>query len=336
MSRPLKINFQLTTRLGLLVALFILFAILESSFATWANIYTVFEGVAFAGLVALGVGITIIAGEIDLSVASMAALAGVIGVILANKVHPIWAVIAAVAVTALIGGLQGLVIGLLRINSIVFTLGTMIAVRGLVYIVSREETVILANLDIADFVRYRLFIFSPFSLITLVIFVLAGIFMAYSRWGRNVYALGGGRNEALSAGVPLISTMVMIFAISGAFAGLSGALVSMKSGSAMPRGLDDLLLPAVTAALVGGASLAGGKGTIPGFFLGVLIIRFISSYINFQAMPYYAESLATGFVLLLVIAIELLTETPEARERWKRWTRLRQEAREVAHKASGN
>jgi ribose/xylose/arabinose/galactoside ABC-type transport system permease subunit len=318
-----RIDFQLATRIGLLGLLFVVFAILESSFATTANVYTVFEGFAFSGLAALGVGITIIAAELDLSVASVAALAGVIAVGLTNVMWPGYAVLIAVAIAAGIGALQGLSIGLLRINSLVFTLGSMIGIRGLVYIVSKERTVILADLSLADVIKHRLFLFSPFSLITLGLFVLVGLFMAYTRWGRDVYALGGGRNEALAAGVPYLRTMVMIFALSAGLAGVAGALVSLKSGSAMPRGLEDLLLPAVTAVLLGGASLAGGKGTVFGIFLGVIVLRFISSFINFRAMPFYAESLATGFVLLLVIAIELLTETPEARQRWQRFKHLR-------------
>jgi ribose/xylose/arabinose/galactoside ABC-type transport system permease subunit len=319
-----RIDFQLATRVGLLGLLFGVFSVLESSFATPANVYTVFEGFAFAGLVALGVGITIIAAELDLSVASMAALAGVIAVGLTNVVWPVYAVLIAVGIASALGALQGLLIGLLRINSLVFTLGSMIGLRGLVYMVSKEKTVILNDLSLADAIKYRLFLFSPFSLITLGLFILVGLFMAYTKPGRDVYALGGGRNEALAAGVPYLRTMIMIFTLSAGLAGVAGALVSLKSGSAMPRGLEDLLLPAVTAVLLGGASLAGGKGTVFGVFLGVIILRCISSYINFRAMPFYAESLATGFVLLLVIAIELLTETPEARKRWQRFKHLRQ------------
>ncbi len=325
MNRKRRLNAQLLSRFGLLVGLFILFATLESSFATWANIFAVFEGFAFAGLMAVGVGITIFAGEMDLSIASVAALSGVISVLLANKIPAVLAVLVAVVFCAAFGALQGWAIGLLGINSIVLTLGSMIAIRGLVYIIAREQTAILDNLDIADMVKYKLFIFTPFSLITIAVLVLLGLFMRYVRWGRNIYALGGGRNEALAAGVPLLRSMVLIFAFSAGLSGLCGALVSLKSGSAMPRGLEDLLLPAVTAVLVGGASLTGGKGTIQGTFIGVIILRFISSYINFKGMPYFVESLATGIVLVVVIAIELLTETPEARERWRHWAQLRRE-----------
>jgi len=319
MKSLFRLDFQIYSRVVLAIALFIIFSMFESSFATTGNIYVALEGFAFTGLVALAIGITIIAGEMDLSVGSIAAVAGVVAVSFAH-LGLIYSVLIAVLVSAVIGALQGLAIGLLRIPSIVFTVGTMIGLRGLVYILAREKTVVVPDLNMVEVIKHRIFIFSPFSLITIAIFIIIGLFMACSRPGRNIYAIGGGRMEAVAAGVPVFRTTVLVFMLSGTLAGLSGALISLKSGSAIPRGLDGLLLIAAASALIGGTSLAGGRGTVLGIALGSIIIRFVSSYINFKAMPYYAESLATGFLLILVIAIELLAGRPWAH---KLWTRLR-------------
>jgi len=304
-----RLDIQITSRIVLVLALFVLFSALESSFATEANIYTVLEGFAFTGLVALAIGITIIAGEMDLSVGSMAAVAGVIAVSFAG-----WgltcAVLLAVLVTATLGALQGVAIGLLRIPSIVFTVGTMIGLRGLVYILSGEETVVVPDLKMVEVIRHPVSVFSLFSLITIGIFILMGLVLSYSRPGRNVYAIGGGRMAATAAGVPVFRTIVLIFTVSGILAGLAGSLVCLKSGSAIPRGLEGLLLLAAASALIGGTSLSGGRGTVLGIALGVMTIRFVSSYIHFKAMSYYAENLAIGALLILVVAIDLLVATP--------------------------
>jgi ribose transport system permease protein len=307
MKSSLRLDSQITSRIVVVLAIFVLFSALESSFATGANIYTVLEGFAFTGLVALAIGITIIAGEMDLSVGSMAAVAGVIAVSFAG-LGLIFAVLLAVLVTATLGALQGVAIGLLRIPSIVFTVGTMIGLRGLVYILSGEETVVVPDLEVVEVIRHPVSVFSLFSLITIGMFILMGFFMSYSHPGRNIYAIGGGRAEAAAAGVPVFPTIVLIFAVSGMLAGLAGALVCLKSGSAIPHGLDGLLLLAAAAALIGGTSLSGGRGTVLGIALGAIAIRFVSSYINFKAMPYYAENLAIGALLILVIAIELVAE----------------------------
>jgi len=309
MKNSLRLDPQITSRIVLVLVLFVLFSVFESSFATAANIYTVLEGFAFTGLVALAIGITIIAGEMDLSVGSMAAVAGVIAVSFAG-LGLIFAVLLAVLVTAALGALQGVAIGLLRIPSIVFTVGTMIWLRGLVYILSGENTVVVPDLKMVEVIRHPVSVFSLFSLITIGMFILMGLFMNYSRSGRNVYAIGGGRMQAAAAGVPVFRTIVLIFTVSGILAGLAGSLVCLKSGSAIPHGLEGLLLLAAAAALIGGTTLSGGRGTVLGIALGAMTIRFVSSYINFKAMPYYAENLAIGALLILIIAIELLVAKP--------------------------
>ena len=309
MKSSLHFEAQITTRIVLVLVLFVLFSVLEASFAAAANIYTVLEGFAFTGLVALALGITIIAGEMDLSVGSMAAVAGVVAVSLAGW-GLLCAVLLAVLVTATLGALQGVAIGLLRIPSIVFTVGTMIGLRGLVYILSGEETVVVSDLNMVEIIRHPVSVFSLFSLVTIGVFILIGFFLRYTRPGRNIYAIGGGRMEAAAAGVPVYRTIVLIFTVSGLLAGLAGALVCLKSGSAIPHGLDGLLLLAAVAALIGGTALSGGQGTVLGIALGAMTIRLVSSFINFKALPYYAENLAFGVLLILVIGIELLLEKP--------------------------
>ncbi len=305
-------------RLAVFVGVFAVFAIADRRFATPNNIFTIFEGFAWLGLAALAVGLTIIAGELDLSVGSVAAVAGIVAVSIVEDIG----LVPAVVVTALLGmaygAVQGYLIHRLKIHSLVFTLGTLIGLRGLAFMISGENTVVMKNLDIADAVRNQLWIFSPFSLVTIVVFTLVGLFLVYTRYGREIFAVGGGRQEAAAAGVPLVRPLVLTFALSGSMAALAGALTSIKSGSAGPAAFEQLLLPAATAALIGGVSLLGGKGSVIGVAIGTLTLRFITSGLSLGGAPFYVLTLATGAVLIVVVVLELVVERPVVRAALRR------------------
>lgn len=318
MIERLRHQSELVSRVGLAAAVFVFFWVIQDGFASVNNLNTILDGFAFAGLAALGVGVTIIAAEFDLSIGSMAAVAGVVAVQFAD-LGLVPAVLIAVGLAAVVGILQGLAIASFGINSLVFTIGTLILFRGVAFWWSGEQTITIADLSIATAIRTQIWIFSPFSLITLILFVVIGAFLAYHRWGREIYAIGGGRAEALAAGISLHRPMMIAFGISAAVAGLAGALVSLKSGSASPNNFETLLLPAATAALIGGASLQGGKGNALGIAVGAVTIRFIVSGLALRGAPFFVESLSLGILLLFVIAFQLLFETEQAKERWRRW-----------------
>ena len=311
-------------RLALFAAVFMVFTGLYPRFASVNNIFTIFEGFAWLGLGALAVGITIIAGELDLSVGSVAAVSGIIAVSLVEGVGLVPAVLASTLAGLVFGAAQGYLVHRLKVHSLVLTLGSLIALRGLAFMISGENTVAMENLDIAFAVRTQLGIFSPFSLATILVFALVGFFLVYTRFGREIFAVGGGRNEAAAAGVPLVRPLVLTFALSGSIAALAGAMTSIKSGSAGPAAFETLLLPAATAALIGGVSLLGGKGSVAGIAVGALTLRCISSGLSLGGLPFYVLTLATGVVLIAVVVLELLVGRPEVRNRLRRWRTRRQ------------
>ncbi|MBI4259922.1 MAG: ABC transporter permease, partial [Actinobacteria bacterium] len=186
LRRP-RVGRVLGSRLLLAAAIFVYFALSLERFFTVNNVFTIFEGFASLGLAALAVGLTIIAGELDLSVGSAAAVAGILAVMWAD-LGLVPSVVLVTAVGATFGALQGYAIYRLRIASIVFTLGSLIALRGLAFVISGEDTVVVPDLAIAKVVKHQLFLFSPFSLVTIGVFVIIGLFLAYTRWGREIYA----------------------------------------------------------------------------------------------------------------------------------------------------
>lgn len=138
------------------------------------------------------------------------------------------------------------------------------------------------------------------------IFVLGFLFLNYAVWGREIYAIGGGRAEAKAAGVSTIKPLVIAFAVSGALAGLAGALSSVRLGSATPLGFDTLLLSVVTACLMGGVALEGGRGSVFGIFIGLMTLRFLVGGAASLGAPYWLQSLAIGALLMLAIVVQML------------------------------
>lgn len=305
---------SLVSRIGLLIFIWVVFTALNPKFLSPNTMYAVLEGFAITGLVAAGLATTMLVGELDLSVGSVAAVAGIIAV-QSTGFGFLPAVLFAV-VTALAFGLaQGWVIARTGINSLVFTIGTLILVRGIAFIITPvAELMPLDRIGMSDFLVTRLWIFSPFSLTTLILVISLGLFLALTRWGREMMAFGGAREEARAAGLNMRRPIIIAFGISATFAGLAGALASIKSASAAPFSYEGLLLTGVTAALVGGVSLYGGRGTMLGVVIGTLILRSLTSGIANQGAAVYIESLAIGVILLLVLLVEFFTESPQKQE----------------------
>jgi ribose/xylose/arabinose/galactoside ABC-type transport system permease subunit len=282
------------------------FAFTVPSYGTSGNAYAILEACALIGLVAAGLGVTMLAGELDLSVGSVAACAGIFAISLSS--YGVGVAVAAAVVPAIVFGmLQGYAIARLQIPSLVFTLGTFIGIRGAAYLLTNERTITLAlsDLSISTGLRARYLIFSPFSLLMIAAIILLALILRYTRIGREVYAVGGARRESRAAGVPQVRPLVFAFAVSSGLAALAGALASLRGGSATPTGYETLLLAAVAAALVGGISVYGGRGTMAGLFVGVVTLQLLLAALQLLAAPTWAANMMTGAVLLAFLAVDI-------------------------------
>lgn len=313
-------------RLIILVGVLLTFLVMSEGFRGPSSLYAILESFAFIGIVALGLAVTMIAGELDLSVASMAALMGVIAIETA-QFGLVVAILAATGGGILLGALQGWLIAKLGINSLVFTAGSLILIRGLAYIASDNAPVVLTDFAISDplHARYATF-FSPSSLIAIALFVVVGLFLAMTRPGRHIYAIGGARAEAIAAGVPVQRSLTLAFAISGGTAGLAGAIACLKGGSAAPEGFPDLLLLAVAAALIGGIGLYGGVGNIWHVVTGVAITGTLTAGMATLAAPSYLNNLVLGILLVVLLVADYVIMKAARR---RRLARLRQTVAEV-------
>lgn len=255
------------------------------------------------GVIAAGLAVTMIAGEFDLSIASMAALSGAITVVLSDN-GLILSLLIAIAICTLLGMLQGWAIATLGINSLVFTVGTLVLIRGMTWLVCDGLAISIDDFTASDIFYSRLAGLSPLSITALCILVALGVFLSRTRWGRELYALGSARQEAIAAGVRLRRGMVTAFGISAACGAVGGGMTSALSGSAAPNALESMLVLGIAAALVGGVSISGGRGTMVNVFLGFAIISVLSAGLAGMGSKAFVAQLFTGIFLLAIVLAE--------------------------------
>ncbi|MEV0307890.1 ABC transporter permease [Nonomuraea fuscirosea] len=268
------------------------------------DVYNASQGFAQLGLLALAIGITMIAGEFDLSVAGTYALGGMLAV--QTGAHsPVMGVLAAVAAGAAVGAVQGGLIARLRVPSLPVTLATYIALLGLTYTMSGGLSVTYANADATLWVDQQIAgVLSPRSLLTLVAFLLAAVVLGGTKLGRELRAIGGDRRASRVAGVGVDRRIVGIFTLSGTLAALGGALLGYSYASANPDpGLQPLIL-AVVAALLGGVSLAGGRGAPLGLLAGTLSVALLAQIVAVTALPDFSTQLLYAALLAVIVAVE--------------------------------
>ena len=289
----------------LAISVYAFFALTEPLFFTHRTGFAIMERFAVLGLVGLALTLCIIAGEIDLSIGSNAALAAVVTVRFTDDWGAVNALLFALFISTSIGAIQGYFIAYLRIRAIVLTVGTLMLLRGVALFAAEEKTVMLTDFSIPDFISTKMFgYFSPASLLVIIMFIVIGLFMTYTRYGREIYAVGGARKEALASGISLKRPMIIVFAISGFCAGLGGVIIGLRSGTAQALGLQYLLLAGTVAAFIGGVSILGGKGGVIGAAIGTLTVNFLNTGLVFNVTPAFMVQLYLGILLLVVIMFQ--------------------------------
>ena len=311
-------NPDLSFAVLLAVMVFGYFAATNDLFMTNDTTYAIMERFAVLGLVALALTLCIIAGEIDLSIGSNAALTAVIVVRFNDQLGTFTALAIGLVISTTIGIIQGYFVAYLRVRAIVLTVGTLMLLRGVALFAAQEKTVMLTEFDVPDFIQSKVLeYFSPASLLVIAVFIIVGIFMAYTKYGREIYAVGGARKEALAAGVNLKRPMIIVFSISGFCAGLGGAIIGLRSGTAQALGLQYLLLAGTVAAFIGGVSILGGKGGVVGAAIGTLTVNFLNTGLVFNVTPAYQVQLYLGILLIIVIMFQTGSRIFDARQRRK-------------------
>jgi ribose/xylose/arabinose/galactoside ABC-type transport system permease subunit len=287
-------------------------------FLSTATVFSVMQLFATYGLVSLGLGLSLLVREFDISTAGMATLGGTIAV-LAGIDNP-WIGLAAALAAGLAGGaIQGLIMTTLNLNSVAVTVGGLLTYEGAAYVLTGNQSISYPHMSLALALNAPLAgVLSVRSAIVIAIFFLAALVMAYTRLGRDILATGGDRRASAVAGVNTKAIIVGVFAASGVLCALSGTILSYGLAAASPSGLSDVLAPAAAGAIIGGVSLVGGRGRPLGIAAGVLVICLLRSGLNAAGASSHIHDIATGFILLAVA----IADAPDLQRRLTEW-RLR-------------
>lgn len=304
----------------LLVATIVIFCVIDLGHGRFnqTTVFSVLQLFATLGPVALGLGMTMIAREFDLSIAGIMSLAGCIAVITGGT-YPLLGLALAVAAGCFAGAFQGAVMMWLDISSVGVTLGGLLTSGGLAYVLTDNASIAYERMDIAMMLDAPIgSILSIRNIVAIMLFVTAAAVFRWTRIGRDVVATGSNRRAALVAGVGVGHVVIGVFALSGTLSALSGALLSYSLAAASPVALVDALVPATAAAIIGGVSLSGGKGTPASIAGGVLVLCVLRSGLTAIGVLPLVHNLVTGGVLLTVALLDAsaLEERLFALRRW--------------------
>ncbi len=301
----------------LLIALTVFLAETIPNFTTLGNLSDTSRQIGEFGLIVIGMTIVMLGGGIDLSVGSIFALANVTSLALINVGH--WPVPAAVAATIAVGALVGLVngvlIGFLRLRAFLTTLVVLTLIRSIVEFLLHIYSVEIASSDVEsdawDFIGSGSILGAPFSVLILaVVAIIAQVVLTRLRIGWRIMAVGGSRRAAYNAGIPVRSMVCLTYVVSGVLTSLAGTLYAARLSGAGPDTGLGLELAVVTAALLGGNSVGGGRGSVGKALMGAIIVSLLTNGLVRLGLQNGASSLTIGLVLVLAIAIDV---------RWGKW-----------------
>jgi ribose/xylose/arabinose/galactoside ABC-type transport system permease subunit len=284
-------------------------------FMTQRNLLNVGSAVAVTGVLAAGMTIALIAGQLDLTVGANIALTSVVVSLAVESLG--WSTPLAV----LLGLTVGVAIGLVNtalvvgigINSIIATLALGIVIRGIALISTGGQTKPLTNLALPDFLQARPLGVPTSVWILAVVFLLSWVVLSFTRAGWHIYGVGGNPSAALRAGVRTKRLYAGVFVTTGVLAALGGVITAGTSSSGGPNYANGAEFDVLTAVLLGGIGLAGGSGRIQRTLAGVLVIGVINNGLTLMSVNSYYQQLARGAVFVLAVILGAIGERRRAR-----------------------
>ncbi len=284
-------------------------ALLTDRFLSPVNLNNILVQSSIMAVIAIGMTFVIIGGGFDLSVGSTAALAGCVSAMVMLEAGIGAGVVAGVLVGALVGLVNGLVIAYLRVNPFITTLGTMVLVRGVVFLITGGAPVEGDSGLPSAFVGFgsaRILGLHALVWVPIVLLVVLSWVMHATPFGRHIYATGGGREAAYLSGVPVARITASTYVICGALAGVAGVMLAARLQSGQPTAGEFYELTAIAAVVLGGAALHGGEGTLYKSVIGVFIMIVLGNSLNLLNVDSYWQRVAIGVVIIAAAAADSL------------------------------
>jgi len=300
---------QISSTLILFIFLILMvaaFAALSRDFYSIYNISTMLTNIAFSGIVAGTLTMVMIMGGLDISIGGNIALTSCLVAYLYNLENALptfFIILIGIMVGAAIGSFNGFVITRLDLNPIITTLGTMAITRGLGYVLTKSRSILILE-EVVGFIGRGTIAWIPFPIILFaLVFTALTLIMAKSKYGRKVYCIGANQEVARLSGINVKRVKFLAYLVSGTSAAVSGLILTGQTAVGMPQHASGSELDVITAVLLGGTSLAGGKGSILGTLAGVLILGVLYNGFTMIGFRFVHIRVFQGAILILVVAL---------------------------------
>lgn len=270
---------------------------------------TVLRQISFNGIVALGMTFIIITGGIDLSVGSLLCLAGLVSAHYSvagseTEMPVLIAILAGVLVSTAFGLMNGLLVAKGKLPPFIVTMATMTIVRGIALVYSDGRPITGFNESYKAIGQGNVLNVPIPVAIFIVMLLVSGVLLKYTRFGRHVYALGGNENAAIASGINTAKIQTMVYVIGGVMCGIAGVALTSRLNAASPQAAEGYELDAIASVVIGGTSLSGGRGGVTGTIIGVLLIGIIGNGLDILNVSSYYQKIIKGCIILLAVFLD--------------------------------
>lgn len=298
---------ELAALVVVLGALIVYFSIASEHFLSANNLLNILTAIAVTGILAAPGTILLIGGQVDLSVGAAAALCGVVlGTAIPTLGLPM-AIVLALLTGAAVGLINGTLVTVVGVNSLIVTLGGLAAFRGAAFLIADGQTVLVNGFGYLGSGRPFLNIPMP-VLLLLAVGLIVFVTLRYSVFGRHVYAIGANPVAARLVGIRSRTVLFLAFVASGVGTAIAGLILTSQLGAAVPNAATGLELTVVTAIVLGGASLSGGRGSLVGTLIGLMIIGVLNNGLTLMNVSSYWQQVASGVLLIAAVSFDRLRE----------------------------
>lgn len=280
-------------------------SVASPQFRTANNIINVCRQVSINMIIACAMTMVLIIGGIDLSVGSIMAMAGMIAAFLSLKGIPFAVCMTAgLAAGAAAGFVNGMILANTKLPPFIVTYAVQSILRGMVYVITGAGTIRLTSDTFLKFGGASLGIIPLPVIYMVIIIVISTLILGRSKFGRHMFAIGGNSKAAQYAGINIKKVTLLIYIISGICAALAGLVLTSRNSSMQPAVGNGAEMDAIAAVVLGGTSMAGGRGSVSGTILGAFIIGFINNGLNMLQMDSFYQYIAKGIVILIAVYMD--------------------------------
>jgi len=297
----------------MLVVMSVVLALASDKFLTATNLLTIIKQISIQSIVAIGMTMIIITGNIDLSVGSLVALASVsCAMLMKGGVPTVISLVLTVIISGAFGLLSGGVTAKLKLHSFLVTLALMQAIRGLAQTITGGYPIAGFDKSFGEISSGTVFGI-PLLVIYMVVFYVIFIYiMKYTEFGRSIYAIGGNEESARLSGIKVERVKTMVFVISSMLCGVAGILLTAKVRSGDPTCANAWEMDTIAGAIIGGTNMSGGEGTLGGTIIGLLFVGILSNGMVLLGVNAYMQSVIKGLVIFGAVIINSIQKRSQA------------------------